>query len=343
MFSHYFKIAIRNLWTNKGYSVVNVLGLSVALSCCLVLIFWIKFELSYEHCFSDAGRIYRVLEVEKREGGVHKSDWIRPGITEQLKENFPEIEAATFIYHEQLPFTYENGEGIMVDYVTTSADFFKMFQYEYVEGSQEVLGQTEKGAIISEEMAKKFFGTESAIGKSISFANFLETIIVGVVKMPQNTHVRFDLLTLARSSLHRDGNHYVLISKNAVFSKEKQEELANFLTTLRKTENKLSFQPLKDIHLHSAEELAVNRAWYSYGNKNQIYLFSLAALLLLVIAVINFVNTSIARAMTRAKEVGVRKITGSTQRQIIFRFLIEAFVISLFAVIVAFYFAQLFF
>lgn len=338
MFRQYLTITFRNIWKDKGYSLINILGLSVALACCLALIFWIKFELSYEHCFSDADRIYRVLEVEKRDGGLFKNDFFHYNITEQLKENFPEIEAATFVHHERLPYTYENGEGVMIDKVDTSPDFFKMFQYEYVEGSQEAFEQTAKGAIISEETAQKFFGTESAIGKSISFGGYIEATIAGVVKMPQNTHIRFDLLTISRIQM---GTHYVLIRKNAVFSDETQMKLANFLTTLRNTENKLAFQPIKDVHLHSPEELT-NKYWHTHGNTKQLYLFSLAALLLLLIAVINYVNTSIARAMTRAKEVGVRKIVGSTQLQLIARFLTETFIISLLSVVLAFYLAQLF-
>ncbi|MCL2041644.1 MAG: ABC transporter permease [Bacteroidales bacterium] len=343
MLHQYLKIAFRNIRNDRGYSLINILGLSVALACCLVLIFWIKFELSYENCFPDAGRIYRVLEVERRDGGLHKSDYIRPGIAEQLKENFPEIEAATCVHHEQLPYTYEENDGIMVNKVEVSPDFFKMFQYEYVEGSPEALGQAETDAIMSEETARKFFGNESAIGKSISFGGHFEVTIVGVVKMPQNTFVRFDLLTVVRNPMRLYGFHYVLIGKNAAFSDETQQRLANFLSTMRDTDNKLAFQPIKEIHLHSSEELARDIPWYNYGNKAQLYLFSLAALLLLLIAVINYVNTSIARSMTRAKEVGVRKIAGSTQAQLIARFLIEAFVVSFLAVIVAFFLARLFF
>jgi len=122
MIFQYLKIAFRNIRNDRGYSFINILGLSVALACCLVLIFWIKFELSYENCFPDAGRIYRVLEVERRDGGLHKSDYIRPGIAEQLKENFPEIEAATCVYHEQLPYTYGENDGIMVNKVEVSPE-----------------------------------------------------------------------------------------------------------------------------------------------------------------------------------------------------------------------------
>jgi putative ABC transport system permease protein len=131
------------------------------------------------------------------------------------------------------------------------------------------------------------------------------------------------------------GVHYVLIKENTHFSEETQRRMADFLGTTRETENKLSFQPLKDVHLHSSKELAVNNDWQNFGNLEQIYLFSLVALLILVIAIINYVNTSTARAISRMKEVGVRKVTGSTQKQLILRFLSDAFIISAASILIA--------
>ena len=327
MVLHYLKIALRNILKDKVYSLINLIGLSVAIACCFLLIFWIKFELSFEDGQPKAGRIYKVLEVEKRTDGLHKSDWIRPGIASRLKGTFPEIEASTAVSHEWLPFVYEDKEGIMVDYTTTTPDFLEIFSCEYIEGNKENVLKN-KGVILSEETAGKFFGKESAIGKTVRFGkNHLVCNVQAVVRIPQNTHIKFDILDLNRYA-NNDGTHYILIKENTRFSEETQRRMADFLGTTRKTENKLSFQPLKDVHLHSPKELAINTNWQTFGDLKQIYLFSFIALLILVIAIINYVNTSTARAMSRMKEVGVRKITGSTQRQLILRFLSDAFVIS---------------
>jgi len=255
MIAHYLKIAFRNIFKDRIYSLINLAGLSVAIACCFLLIFWIRFELSFENCHPKAGQIYKVLEVEQRADGLHKNEWIRPGIARQLKETFPEIEASTYVSHEQLPFVYEDGEGIMVDYTTTTPDYLNMFSYDYIEGRKENILKS-NGVIVSEEVARKFFGDKSAIGKSISFGGYLICNIQAVVKIPQNTHLKFGILDINRS--YNDGVHYMLIMENARFSEETQQRMADFLGTTRETENKLSFLPLKDVHLHSPKELANN-------------------------------------------------------------------------------------
>ncbi len=340
MIKHYFKIAFRNILHDKTYSTINLLGLSVAIACCFLLIFWIKFEISFDAFNPKADRIYKVLQVEKRTTGLHKSDLIRPGIAHQLKDAFPEIEAAAVVHHEKLPFSYEDQEGILVDYVNTTADYLDLFPYEFTEGSRESVLQSQ-GSIMTEEVARKFFGNESAIGKKVSFAGSLICTVMGVVKMPPNTHLKFDILSFDRSIGY--GINYVLIKDNVRFSEKQLRRLANFLSTTRETDHKLTFLPLRDTHLHSPQEIAGDSNWQTFGDLKQIYLFSFAALLILLIAIINYINTSTARAITRMKEVGIRKVTGSTQRQLILRFLSEAFLISFASVLLALVAAKLFF
>ena len=337
MITHYLKIALRNIFKDKTYSLINLAGLSVAIACCFLLIFWIKFELTFEDCHPKAGRIYKVLQVEKRADGLHKSDHIRPGIARGLKETFPEIEASTFVRHEGLPFVYEDGEGIMVDYCTTNPDYLDMFTYEYIEGSKDNVLKS-NGTIMSEEVARKFFGEESAIGKTVRFGSGggVSCTVQAVVKIPQNTHMKFGILTFSGfGGENFGGAHYIMVMENARFSEETQLRMADFLGKTRETENKLSFLPLRDIHLHSPQELVNNTVWQTFGDLKQIYLFSLVALLILAIAVINYVNTSTARAMSRMREVGIRKVTGSTQWQLILRFLSDAFIISAASIVVA--------
>ena len=335
MLLHYLKIAFRNILKDKVYSLINLIGLFAAIACCFLLIFWIKFELTFEDCHPKAGRIYKVLEVEKRTDGFVKKEYI-PGIARELKQAFPEIETAIVISHYEFkPFFYEDKEAIMLDYTRTAPDYLDMFTYEYIEGNKENVLKN-GGAIISEETAKRFFGTEPAIGKTVATGGepFVETFnIQAVVRIPQNTHFKFGLLDITRP--RNDGQHYILVKENTRFSEETQRRMADFLGTIRETENKLSFLPVKDIHLHSPQELANNSVWQTFGDLNQIYLYSIVALLVLSIAVINYINTSTARAINRMKEVGVRKVTGSTQRQLILRFLSEAFIISAAAIVFA--------
>ncbi|MDR2956194.1 MAG: ABC transporter permease [Prevotella sp.] len=346
MLKHYFKVAFRSISNDKGYSFVNVIGLAVATACCLLLVFWVRFELSFEDCYPYSERIYKVLKIENRTDGKHYSSYFRPPIINELQNAFPEIEAATYISHEMLPFNKESDEkgvdGIMADYTKANIDFLKIFFYEYVEGSPESV-QKNRGCIMSEETAKKFFGKNSAIGQTVVFGTGggVSCTIEAVVKMPENTQVRFDILDPSGRSF--GGIQYIMLKENVKLSSEKITQIEDFLSTMNETEDKLALQPIKDIHLNSHESLSVNTSWETYGDKKQIYLFSLAAFLILVIAVINYVNTSIARAMSRMKEVGLRKVSGSTRNQLIIRFLSETFIISFVAVFVALFFVKFLF
>lgn len=342
MLIHYLKIAIRSILWDKGYSIVNILGLSIAIACCFLLIFWVKFEMSFENCYQKADRTYRLMEVEKRTDGLHHSLWIRPGIADDLKSKFPQIEAATYLYNERLPLIEKGkeGDGIMANVVNANEDFLRMFDYEYVEGSPQSVAQ-ERGCLLSEEAAHKFFGNESAIGKTLSFASEEGYTIKAVVKLPKNTQVRFDLLNVAGQIGY--GVHYVMLKEHTALSPELRKQIADFLSTTKETKNTLVLQPLRDIHLHSPKEVAVNSDDIVYGNLSQIYFFSVAVLLILFIAIINYVNTSIARAMNRMKEVGVRKVTGANKRQLIDRFLFESFIMSLVSVLFALMLVKLLF
>jgi putative ABC transport system permease protein len=338
MVKHYLKISVRNIVKDRGYSAVNIIGLSIAVACCFLLIFWVKFELSYENCYPNAGRIYRLMIEEAREDGVHYNSWIRPSITDKLKETFPQIEAATAEHPEALPFVEvgkEDRDGIMATLVSAQEDYLRMFTLEYVEGSPQSVMQN-KGCIMTEETARKFFGNRLTIGKKVVFGSGHEYTIEAVVKMPVNTGIRFDILD-PNGRLY--GNHYIMLKKGQRVTPEFERQLADFLSSQNDTKNKLRLQPIRDMHLHAPASIDPNVA----GRLNQIYLFSFAALLILIVAVINYVNTSIARALNRMKEVGVRKVAGAERKQLMARFLFESFILSFVAVLMALVLTQTFF
>jgi putative ABC transport system permease protein len=332
MLKHYLKIAARSILKDKGYSTVNIIGLSIAVACCFLLIFWIKFELSYENCYPNAGRVYRLMTEEQREEGKHYNAWIRPAISDQLKETFPQIEAATFCHPESLPFVEtgaEEGDGIMATLLTTQEDYLRIFAFEYVEGSPRGVIQS-NGCVMTEETARKFFGNQSAIGKTVHFGHgFSKHKVAAVVKMPANTEIRFDILDLSGRIGY--GLHYIMLKKGQKMTRSLEEQLADFLATGNDEKKQICVQPIEDIHLYAPASIDAN----AVGRLSQIYLFSFAALLILVIAIINYVNTSIARALNRVKEVGVRKVTGAGRRQLVTRFLFESFILSFIAILLA--------
>jgi ABC-type transport system, involved in lipoprotein release, permease component len=340
MFIHYLKIAWRNILKDKGYSIINIMGLSIAISCCFLLIFWVKFELSYENCYPGSERIYKMLEEEQRADGLTYKVNIRPSITEKLKATFPQIEYATFTSMEDLSFTIEGkeGDGIMAAHVSSNEDFLRIFAYEYVEGTPQSVVDS-RGSIMSEETAYKFFGKESAIGRTVTFAGRDNYTIAAVVKVPGNTHINFEILTPTGNMSSYGGIHYLKLKDGYKMTPEFEEQIARFLSTMRETKNTWRLQPIRQMHLHSPKEVTDR----TYGSLAQIYFFSGAALLILLVAIINYVNTSIARSINRMKEVGVRKVFGSNRRQLIKRFLIESFILSFIAIFISLVFVELLF
>ncbi len=344
LFLHYLKIALRNIIKDRTYSLINLIGLSVAIACCFLVIVWVKFEFSFEDCHPKANRIYKVLiERENMQNAIYDPEQIRPGIFQQLKQTFPEIEASTYVNHSQALFVFEDKEEVvMVDYVNTTSDYFEIFSYDYIEGSVEnVLNNN--GIVISEALARKIFGNESAIGKTITLSNRPVLTIGAVVKIPHNTNLTFDILDPAadRGGMNT-GVHYISVMENTRLSEETQQRMKHFLSTIRETEDKLIYQPLKDTYFHSPPKLTVpkelggnSKDWQILGDLKQIYLFSSIVLLILAIAIINYINTSTARSISRMKETGIRKMTGSSRSQLIVRFLSESFIISAASTIIA--------
>lgn len=342
MILHYLKTIWRSLLKDKGYSSINILGLAVAVTCSFLLIFWIKFESSYETSYPEYSQIYKVLEEENRVDGIYHKDIIKPGISTDLKETFPQIKYSTFFNSDVLPFNIlgDDNDGIMVKLGTTNEDFLRIFAYDYIEGSPESVIK-DSGVIMSEETAEKFFGNKSAIGQTISFGNsgIATYTISAVVKVPQNTHIKFDVLNPFSRHSSSNGIHYIKLADKYKVTEEFETQISQFISSIKEKENLIKLQCIRDIHLYSPKEITDN----SFGSLAQIWVFSISVLLILLVAIINYVNTSIARSMSRVKEVGVRKVFGANKLQIIERFLFESFIISFVAIFLSLILVELFF
>lgn len=342
MIAHYLKITWRSISKDKFYTTINIVGLSVAMAFAFLLIFWMKFEMSYETCYPNYKSIYKVLQKEERNTGDVYLSTIRPGISESLKKTFPQIQYSTITRSDDLPFRImgKEGDGIMATLVTSNVDFLKMFSFKYVQGSPESIVEN-KGVIISEETAKKFFGKKSPIGETISFgeSGVATFTISAVVKVPLNTHIKFDILNPWSNDNYNYGTHYIKIADEYTITPGFEEQIANFLSSTQETTNQLQLQPIRDIHLYSPKSVIDD----SYGSLSQIYLFSGAVILILIISIINYINTSIARSISRIKEVGVRKVFGANRTDMIIRFLFESFTLSLISVFISLVLVELLF
>ncbi|MBO9634011.1 MAG: ABC transporter permease [Chitinophagaceae bacterium] len=357
MFRNYLKIAVRSLWKNKSFSALNIAGLAMGLAACLLILLYVKDELSYDKFNKNANRIYRV-DTDIRFGGSDFKIATAPDpLARTLVEEFPQIEAAVrFRNNGNLQFR-KGQENIMEDHVIyADASLFKIFTLPAIDGNPEQGLSQPNTVVITESMANKYFGKKEVAGQFIETANG-NLKIVGVIKdVPKSSHFNFDffvsLETLEESRrnhwLGHNFNTYILLKPGSdvevvraglrgIVTRHVAKAIQSLLnSSLQDLENKgdhirYDLRPLSSIHLHSEldSELGIN------NNIQYVYIFSAVALFILLIACVNFMNLSTARSSNRAREVGVRKVMGSLRRNLIWQFLTESIVISSVSLILA--------
>lgn len=340
MFKSYLKIAYRNIRKNKIYSFINITGLSVGLACCLIILLFVKYELSFDKFHSKAERIYRVdIEAQGQEGISYESCVPFP-FAKNFRNDFPEAEAVTQIFFQTgVQVEFDDKRFIQDNVVFADSSFLNVFDYEFVLGDSEALTKYPDAAVLTEELANKFFGNESPLGKHLKLNTQMEVKVMGVIKnTPQNTHMPVDMIVSLNilneeilgfdmnswGTLHSSNASYVLLPENV-----KPEFINNQLKTFVKKHfseeqakrYKLYLQPLTEIHLSAKAGGGFNYT----TNKETILIFSVVGLLILIIASINFVNLAVAQAIKRSKEVGMRKVIGAQRAQIIRQFMGETF------------------
>jgi putative ABC transport system permease protein len=347
MLKNYLLTTFRNIARRKGFSILNVFGLSIGLAASLLILQYVKDELSFDDFHTKADRIYRVEFDAYREGKqIFKCATAFPKVAPTMKATFPEIEDATRLY-----LRYGGGvvryEDISIkedNLFQAEQNFFSIFDYPLIDGTAKL--DQPNTAIVEEATARKYFGEESPIGKRIRFGDNEEYEITGVLRSPDNSHLKFTflfsyptLVTLWGESFENawgwyDFYNYILLkpgtSAAALEAKLPPYIEKNGTREGESERTKFVLQPLADIHLYSdlIQEARVN------GNGRTVYFLLIIALFILVIAWVNYINLSTARAIERAKEVGVRKAIGAAKRQLVGQFLSEALMINFFAALI---------
>lgn len=356
MLQNYFKIAIRNLQRNKVFSLINIAGLSIGLACCMLIVLYTKDEISYDRFHKNVNQIYRITSTETApDGKVQKF-----GITGMMpgpafKAQLPEIENYVRLQGES--YNIKKGNDILVqDALKVDSSFFSIFTFDFIEGSPKTALKDPQSVVISEEVAEKYFGKESALGKTLSINyedKFQPFTVAGVTKKsPQNSSIKIDLLMpFHREKSHDDqwinfylntfvtlkplANPKALESKFAnIYAREAKGQLIeakekwNFQNTIQ-----YGLQPFLEVHL-STDFRAAN-GLKDESNPMYSYVLIGLAVFLLLIACINFVNLTVARSVKRSKEIGIRKVVGGDRKQLIFQFMGESFVLSLIAFLLA--------
>jgi putative ABC transport system permease protein len=351
MFLNYIKISFRNLKKHKGYSFINIFGLAAGLICFVLIGLFVQYELSYDSFHENSDRTYRII-AQQPDNEYMGSDMFAltpTAMAATMKSDFPEVEAATYFGNTRTLLSIED-QTFREPGVIADGDFFQIFSYQWYEGNPESALNDPNSIILTNSLANKLFGRDKALGKSIdqtygTWKTVTKTVTGVISDPPENSHFTFQYVVNDQTTPYyqynldewSNTNYYTFITLQEGVSKEVfSEKLPGFAKNYigssdyyKNLPEKLpihSLQPLEDIHLHS-KSLNFNPA--SSGDINTVYMFSAIAIIILLIACVNYMNLSTARSLNRSKEIGVRKVVGAIRANLVVQFLSEAVVISL--------------
>ncbi len=339
MLKSYLKIAFRNLRRYKGYSLINIVGLALGMACFFLIVLYMNFELSYDRFHENRDRIYQVLKRYETEGRIGWHGYTPAPLAPALVNDFPEILDAVRISGSGGIITYKDKSFIERGLLLVDSSFLKVFTFPLLNGDSENVFPDKNSIVITEEMAKKYFGDEDPVGKKITLNRRFDFQITGVAQNPpRNSDIRFDFL--APFVLVNDfaGGYDYLNAWNAsnfstyVFVQQgfEADEFGKKIIPFYK---KHRGEAAPDYQLFSFLSLTKKHLDSGVGTYNiqYIYLFSSIAFIILLLACVNFMNLAVAQSVNRVREVGIRKTIGAMRPQIIKQFAGEAVFLSLFA------------
>jgi putative ABC transport system permease protein len=343
MIRNYLKIAFRTLWKNKRLTSINIFGLATGIACSLLISLYVEDELSYDRHHQDSGRIYRIVKDFLNDDGSRIPDATTPGpLAAALQREIPEVETVARIHPDW-------GGTIRVQYGETKiaepkvwrvdSSFFDVFSVKFLEGNAKSALNDINSVVLTQSTAKRYFDSEEPIGKVIKMDNTDFSVSAIVEDVPPQSHFHYDFLLSYRrlpSAANTNWNNYnyytyvkVRPGTDIVAFDKKVQDVFD-----RNTEEKISdfyLQPLVDIHLTSKLkwELEPN------GDKLYVTIFGIIGIFILLIAAINYVNLSTAKASLRAKEIGIRKVSGAERQSLIFQLMMESTIVCLISAAIA--------
>jgi len=351
MFGNYFKSALRNMIKQKWYSLINLAGVTIGITCFILISLYVRYEFSYDRFHENAKNIYRVL-VDTRETYMGRSQvTVTPGpLATAMQEEFPEVLKATKMKADGVVMKYkENRLAENRIYYADNA-FLEIFDFPLLIGNPETALIEPYCLLITEDMAEKYFGQENPVEKIVNIDKKNYQITGVLANIPGNTHFRFDFLASFSSLVDHHGKEqtyrwnswsyqtYVLLHEQAA-PLSLEEKLPAFLKKNYSEDatQTLRLQLVADIHFHTKANFELE----SNADIRNIYLLSAIGIFILLIACFNYMNLSTARATTRAKEIGMRKVIGASRIQIIKQFLGESVLFSLIALIFSLFLVKL--
>jgi len=363
MIKNYFKIALKNLMKNKFYSMINIVGLAIGITACILIMLYVQSELSYDAYHEKADRIYRVNLDAVISGEDMNSPVTCPPLAKAMQNEIPEVEEAARLTTQPAVIRHNNDVFNEYSWFFADPNFFKIFSTTFITGNPENALSQPNTVVLTESTAKRYFGEDNPIGQFITLANDRNYQITGVIKdYPENSHIKPNFLASIKGQ-DIDNNldwisnilyNYILVKEG--YTKQdvdaKLEGLGEkyvgpavkqaFGVSFEKLKSqglkyKWYAQPLGEIHF----DREVSQGLGPVGNKSYMQIFSIIAIFILVIACINYMNMSTARSANRAKEVGIKKTFGSSRNSLILQFLSESVLVTLLALLLALFLIKL--
>lgn len=364
MLINFYHTALRSLRKHRSYFLINLSGLSIGIASFIFIALYIVNELSYDRFHDNHGQIYRIENHAVIRGEANLSATTSGPMADMLLSDYSEVEAATrFLKINSL--LVGDGDRIIVEEDVFFADssFFRLFNFEFLQGNPDYSLNEPRSLVITESYAQKYFGDENPMGKTLTIDGGKEfyTIRGIIANPPPNSHIQFNMIGSVLSNKDWNGNRWVGNAQYCYIRLDRETDVQDFETRIRTifydhmaqeiqyftgldikdwedAGNRVNFilNPLADIHLKSQADSELQPG----GNITYIYIYGLIALMSLAIAIFNFINLATAHAANRGKEVGVRKVMGSSRALIVYQFIFEAIVLSILATAIAVVFVQ---
>lgn len=337
------------------FSLINIMGLTVGITCCLMIFLFIKHELSYDNFHKNGKDIYRVVRTSEMDGSNDKKDiaWLSGPYSIALRNDYPDaVKRAVRVKPDNDLFSYNNISFNEKHVYITDSDFFQLFDFPLIQGNPSTVLNDPASIVLTASTAKKYFGDQDPMGKVVQMNKTLQLKVTGIAKdVPGNSHLNFDMIVPISNFKYNDSLQnfpynglYVYLQLNS--NTDPHRLVSNFPKFMDKYMGKyyaqngfkmgLDLQPLKNIYLKPFQLDEVK-----HGNKKVVYIFMSIAFLILIIACINFMNLATARATDRSKEVGLRKVLGAVRRQLFVQFILESFLYAVISSLLALVLLQL--
>jgi putative ABC transport system permease protein len=348
---NYMKIALRKIKRQKGFSFINIAGLAIGMAACILILIWVQDELSYDRFHKNADQIFRINTKDTSGGTTFLLAGSPAPLGQALVDEVPEVMSFTRVQSGWSNWDLHLEEKHFLEEYLAAVDptFFEIFQFPFIQGDPSTALADRYSIVLTEDLAQKIFGEEDPMGKVVQL-NDADMTVTGIIQnIPRNSHLQFTYafpainMTKWRESKLDEWTYtqfatYVVLRKDAHIAEVEKKMtgiVKKHLPEEHRAKGTVYFQPLKEIHLHSTDINTWMLAYPNKGNIAYVYIFSLTAFCILILACINFMNLSTARYATRAKEVGMRKVIGAARPDLIRQFLGEASLLTFLGLFIA--------